>query len=248
MIKIKQVLYQYFDSALRRKVPVGKVLSGPFKGMKYSPSKSYYSSFWPKVMGCYESELHGVFSRISNRQYNVIWDIGCAEGYYAVGLAQKFPTARIVAYDISETARDLCRKLSEANGVEGRVVLHEHCSNESFRELLNSERCLIVCDCEGYEANIFVLEAAVNLKKADLIIELHEKIKNGVTAQLTELFSQSHDVLVIETRSELYKILSPGEDVLAELNLMERRYAIAERRYGKMAWLIAYSKQLEDFR
>ena len=47
--------------------------------------------------------------------YEQILDIGCAEGYYAVGLARMFPNAFVKAYNSSPIARDLCNKMVQTN-------------------------------------------------------------------------------------------------------------------------------------
>src|SRR4051812_14244715 len=70
---------------LERYGPV--VLSGPFAGMAYV-RQAAGSCLAPKLIGCYEAELHGVVARILRTGYTQIVDIGCAEGYYAVGLAR----------------------------------------------------------------------------------------------------------------------------------------------------------------
>jgi hypothetical protein len=84
------------------------VLSGPFKGMKYPNLEAFGSCIYPKILGSYERELHDTLNSISNTRYSEIIDVGCAEGYYAVGLSLQHPEARVYAYDIDETARRLC--------------------------------------------------------------------------------------------------------------------------------------------
>jgi hypothetical protein len=58
--------------------------------MAYIP-QAVGSALIPKLLGCYEAELHGVIACALNTTYDTIIDIGCAEGYYAVGLALHFP-------------------------------------------------------------------------------------------------------------------------------------------------------------
>src|SRR5690349_7602657 len=54
------------------------VQSGPFEGMRYVP-KAVGSTLVPKLLGCYESELHHTLNVILERNYQKIIDIGCAE-------------------------------------------------------------------------------------------------------------------------------------------------------------------------
>src|ERR1044072_5114497 len=77
------------------------VQEGPFKNMVYVP-KSVGSTLVPKLLGSYESELHSTLEEIIDRNYQKIIDIGCAEGYYAVGLALKNPKTKIHAFDTDQ--------------------------------------------------------------------------------------------------------------------------------------------------
>src|ERR1700751_5228426 len=67
-----------------------QILEGPFEGMKY-PYDVVLSSCVPKLVGCYEEELHSVIEQIIRGRYSIVVNVGCAEGYYAVGLALKMP-------------------------------------------------------------------------------------------------------------------------------------------------------------
>ncbi len=69
----------------------GVVQSGPFAGMKLSQNEVWKDgNLGTKLLGCYEKELHGFIEdeikRLSNRPSRIV-DIGCAEGFYSVGLA-----------------------------------------------------------------------------------------------------------------------------------------------------------------
>lgn len=49
----------------------------------------------PNLVGSYESELHLQIEQLILERPQVVIDVGCAEGYYAVGLAQRLPDATI---------------------------------------------------------------------------------------------------------------------------------------------------------
>lgn len=243
-MKIKKRIYDLVDNSLRSKLPLGEVLSGPFQGMKYAPSRSYCSSMWPKLVGCYETELHETFGELADQPYGEIWDIGCAEGYYAVGLARMFPDTRVLAFDISDDARKLCGELVQSNGLAEQVSIRSNCSRGTFNELNARCRNLIICDCEGFEDDLFDDKVVSQLKCADVIIELHERSRAGLTERLKGRFTKNHKVQIIRTRSELSEIFTTKHPIISKLNFIERRYAIAERRYGKMAWLVASSDMI----
>ena len=67
----------------------GNVLSGPFAGMAMLPESSWGDGdLAPKLLGCYEAELHPAIAKAISRKPKNIVNIGCAEGYYAVGMAR----------------------------------------------------------------------------------------------------------------------------------------------------------------
>ena len=109
-----------------------KVLNSPFKGMMYPRFDSVGSAICPKLIGSYEKELHPVIEKLKGRTYTEILDIGCAEGYYAVGLGLLFNDARIYAYDLDPKARLLCRQMAEINGLQDRFEIRSECTTEGF--------------------------------------------------------------------------------------------------------------------
>ena len=62
------------------------VQTGPFAGMKYVCQST--GALCPKLLGCYESELHPAIAKAISRQPKNIINVGCAEGYYAIGMAR----------------------------------------------------------------------------------------------------------------------------------------------------------------
>ena len=77
--------------AYLKKVTRKRIFSGPFQGLYYI-GESIGSSYYPKILGIYEKELHGIL--VANRldSFDKLVVIGAGEGYYAVGLVQKMET------------------------------------------------------------------------------------------------------------------------------------------------------------
>ena len=63
------------------------------------------SSCVPKLIGSYEEEVHPIIEEIIRRRYSIVVNIGCAEGYYAVGFALRIPDAIVYAFDVDTTAQ-----------------------------------------------------------------------------------------------------------------------------------------------
>jgi len=175
-----------------------RVASGPFAGMEYL-LESRGSTLIPKLLGSYEAELHEAVRELIASRPKVVVNIGCAEGYYAVGLARALPDATVYAYDIDSKARELCSELAKRNGVADRVVLRGGCDVAELRGI-PLEGAAIICDCEGYELELLEPAAAPQLSLASLLVELHDALVPGLSDALLPRFSSLHDVSVIEVQ------------------------------------------------
>jgi methylase of polypeptide subunit release factors len=82
-------------------------------------------------------------------------DIGCAEGYYAVGLALRIPSAYVIAFDTNREATDLCRLMADLKRLSHRLITAGWCDEHVLALLTSGGRSLIVCDTEGYEKHFF---------------------------------------------------------------------------------------------
>ena len=100
------------------------IQDGPFKGMAYVASASE-GGIAPRLLGVYETVLHDVFLSAPAQGYDAVLNVGCAEGYYAVGCARLLPNATVLAWDIDPVAREKCLDLARLNGVEARINLRE---------------------------------------------------------------------------------------------------------------------------
>ena len=209
------------------------VQSGPFEGLKYV-DQAIGSALLPKLLGTYELELHELMRQIPAREYRRIVDVGCAEGYYAVGLARSCPSAQVLAYDINPEGRRLCQAMGQANQVMEKLVIGEFCDSATLQGL-PEEPTLVISDCEGYELTLLDPEIAPKLKHFDLLVELHDFVHAGLTKTLQNRFSASHDIRLITSQPRR------GEDVpsLSFLPAIEQSMAVNEyRRVGQQwAWM-----------
>jgi len=171
------------------------VRHGPFTGMKYRPMTSGCLVLVPKIIGSYESLLHPWVIDAINQNYQKILNIGCGEGYYAVGFSLKSKASQVYAYDIDKKARDNVGALAHLNGTTDRVHVCDLCTKKGLqREITNNT--LIFCDIEGHEFDLFRPNLIPALSWADLIIETHDVVCPGVTETLVRRFLPSHHVEV----------------------------------------------------
>jgi precorrin-6B methylase 2 len=204
--------------------------------------KSFSSSFLPKVIGSYEKELHEVIAGLPH-DYSTIVDIGCAEGFYAVGLALKYPNARVFAFDTNPEARTQCQEMARINGVSERFSVGGLCDASTLKALDLGSRSLIISDCEGYERLLFDKAMAEQLRDHDLIIELHDFVDIEISAAIKSAFSSTHILTSTYSTDDIQKALLYEYSELTSLTLSQRRDVLAEGRPCVMEWLIARSRK-----
>ena len=229
------------DEALRKLArelfPELTVAGGPFRGMRYPSEQSYGSALLPKLLGSYESELHPLLEGMLANQYTAIVDIGCAEGYYAVGLGLRVAHADIYAFDISPHARKLCADMARLNGLEGRVRIGGFCDEAVLRSIPLGRKALIISDCEGYEGVLFTSEIAELLARHDIIVETHDFIDIDISPKLRDVFGKTHQVRCIKSIDDIEKAHTYRYSQLDKYDAKTRRLILGERRPAIMEWL-----------
>jgi hypothetical protein len=169
-----------------------EVLSGPFKGMKYGDF-SHNSALLPKLLGTYEADLHGWVAEALAAGYDGFINIGCAEGYYAVGFAHANPALQVVAFDISPSALEMVSRLAALNGLQNRVHVDSADTPAELDAVVRRyRRPLLFIDVEGEEDELLDIRRAPSLASADMIVETHDGYNFGVTRRLIERFWPTH--------------------------------------------------------
>lgn len=166
------------------------VFGGPFEGMTYHNASE--GATLPRLLGCYEAELHPIIESLPQKAYTTIVDIGCAEGYYAIGLARLLPDVQVLAHDISSSAQRACQAAAQENGVSHRVAVGGEFSGDQFASL--PARTLVVCDIEGAERELLDPQRYAGLSQVDLLVEVHECFHSGLVQTLQDRFASTHDI------------------------------------------------------
>lgn len=208
-----------------------QVRRGPFAGMCYLDGLERVSpDLIAKIAGTYERELHDVLRDWSKEDISLVVNVGCAEGYYAVGLARTLPQARVIAYDITAEARVRCAKMADINDVTSRVEVRAECTPATLAALPDHGVALL-CDCEGYEKHLLDPELAPTLRNWHLLVELHDFIDSTITETIEARFADSHELRLIRSlpadaqRLEEFEFMTP----------LQRRHALTERPVP-MSW------------
>jgi hypothetical protein len=130
------------------------VAAGPFRGMRLVPDVSWGGGdVAAKLLGHYEAELHPVIERLAIANFDQILNTGCAEGFYAIGMAIRCPTEHIIAFDTDANAQRVCSANCATNGVQERVSIGGGVDPDLLKQLTaDVANRLLIVDCEGYEA------------------------------------------------------------------------------------------------
>lgn len=217
------------------------VLTGPFQGMLYI-DETVWGLVPPKWLGTYEIELADIIEEIVRRGYFRILNIGCAEGYYAVGLALRNHACEVFAFDIDPICRLQTRHLAALNQLSHRIHVLGECTHDQLNDLI-SGRTLVLSDVEGCEVLLLDPAKAPKLRDVDLLIEIHEQAEFVGETRTEELmidrFGESHTV---ERR------VSSNRDAWIEehqalwrdrVSRQEMSKAVDEYRPGPQTWLWA---------
>jgi hypothetical protein len=208
------------------------IQGGPFAGMKFV-SRSAEGCHVPKLLGCYETELHRHLVAASKRDYEALINIGAAEGYYAVGLGLLMKQPKIYAFERNPAAREICRAVAELNHVSDRLEIHGEFRGEDFAAF-DGKRTLVICDIEGGERLLIDPDRYPALLGMDLIVELHEEFDPAVGAIIGERFRSTHQIEFVAnavTGMELPALFS-------KLGHLDQLLALWEWRSGPTPWVV----------
>lgn len=207
-------------------------MSGPFEGLDYATAASEGARI-PRLLGCYESTLHPIFESIIEARPPLVIDVGCAEGFYAIGLAQRLPNSTIWARDTNEDAQEKCRALAELNGVAGRVKVGGELTHADF-DICRAQHTVVLCDIEGAEADLMNPELAKGLRRADILIEVHETgSKTSMLQTLEERFAETHSATALYRHASTESLPAWMEG----LSDLDRLLALWEWRSIPTPWL-----------
>ena len=216
----------------------GCVHQGPFKGMRVLPQWSWGDGdVGGKVLGLYECELYPSIEQAIANKPDVILNIGCAEGFYGLGLAQR--TGALTAlFDIAQPALDIARNNAAVNQIN-KVHFVNECTVDNYRSYLDSaQRPLIFMDCEGAEVDILDLAVMPSLRKTSVIVECHDCNRTGITPTLLSRFAETHNIELIKQGSK-----NPCLDIIADFSDWDKMLLCCEFRPSTMWWLYLTPKE-----
>jgi glycosyltransferase involved in cell wall biosynthesis len=221
--------------ALVRRQTDGRVVSGPFKGMWFGLPVPHL----PAYLGTYELELEPLLAELARTPFDLVLNVGAADGYYAAGLARLWPGARVVAFEMLPEKQENVRRVAAENGLAERIAIEGEGTRERLEALMRAaERPLVWIDVEGAELELLDPERVPALRRAEIVVELHPHLVAEPREALERRFAATHDVQVVlgeERRPEQFPLAGrlwrtpPGRALAVE--------AMQERRPERQDWL-----------
>lgn len=216
-------------------VPV--VRTGPFAGMRYPPRRLRdVDAAVAKLLGTYEREIAWVFERAIAQGVPAFVDVGCADGYYGVGMAHASPATTTYAFDLAPSARGLCAATAAFSGVAPRVRIGKRLTHDALAAL-PTDGALVLCDVEGAEVELLDARAARLLATAVVVVEVHEQQRPGAGERLRAAFADTHDALAVAQQPR-----AESPPALRGWTLEERARALHEFRDPRLHWLVLEPK------
>jgi hypothetical protein len=212
-----------------------KVLGGVFAGMDFV-AQSAEGCHVPKLLGCYEEELHPFINQLPQAGYSTVINIGCAEGYYAVGIKRLLPHVNVLAYDINPLAQQACRELAQKNHVN--VDVHGLFHSVNFADYTHESKVLVWCDIEGAERELLDPVKSPALEKMDLVIEFHPTAQGHTIEDVLPRFESTHAIELIHARGHNPKL----PPFLQQLGHLDQLLAQWEWRSSPTPWGILRAK------
>jgi hypothetical protein len=186
-----------------------------------------------KLVGAYEQDLHDALFELLDLEPKVIVNLGCAEGYYAIGAARVCQNSCVHAFDIDPGARQMCSRLAEANRVTDRVFIHGRATPGLLRKL-PLDSAAVICDCEGDEFRLMDPCQVPDLRSSTILVELHEFVRTDMARVVTSRFLQTHNIWFI---SEHTRSLDEFPE-LSSFSTSDRERLLDENRPIRMRWAL----------
>ncbi len=214
-----------------------RVFAGPYRGMRLLRERSWATGDIPaKLIGSYEIEVQEAIVALARYDHDAVVDIGCAEGFHAIGATFVTRDIPVYAYDTNPEAVRILGLAAEANGVAGRVHGRGLCDAAELKRLSTDHpRLLLVSDCEGYEKTLFSDPVALEaVATSDLVIECHDFLDPTTTANILLRLQQTHRVDIVYSGAR-----DPNAvPFLRQLPDLWRWMVVQERRPCVMHWLV----------
>jgi len=215
-----------------------QIKNGLFKGLQFNNIEATGSSIYAKLLGSYEMELMPVLKGLLQKKYDYFVNVGCDEGYYAVGIAKVLPVVKVIAFDCYKPAQERCKSLAILNGVAERITVNGCFTINELEVIKSQNKVLFIIDCEGCEDDVIDERLITQFPASDFIIELHYEKVPEILPKLQTIFKATHNVSIVKALSDHEKVMQYDFPEIGNLSY-QQKYFILEERESYTEWLVA---------
>ena len=155
-----------------------RVRSRPFAGLQLEKAPRWGTGeSAAQCLDLYEQEIQNLLLEIQrDRPKSVLIDVGGAGGYFALGSIKSGMFRRCVVVEANEALRAGLDELAALNGVRHEIEIRGFATQCEIADAIAEcgGDCVILCDIEGGEYEVFEGVHLSELRKMDVIIELNE--------------------------------------------------------------------------
>lgn len=232
----------------KRRIQISKSLSkqmnatvryGPFSGFILGTDYEWgKADIGNMLLGLYEKEVLQSLHEVP-ASHRTLVDVGAADGYFAIGclVANLFDT--VYCFESSPEAQKKLSDNASLNHVQDRIEIFGAVTNTLPFELqkkgVDISKCVVLCDIEGGEFEVFDERALKALKDAVILIEIHDWHKNGTKRYqgLRERAEKYFNLTKLTTGSRNLSLFPE----LAGLSDNDRWLLCSEGRHCLTTWL-----------
>lgn len=220
-----------------------QVAYGLFKGMKLSKNVWWgKDDILSKYLGQYEPHIVEKLENLS-KDYKHFIDIGAGDGYYSVGLLYSESYSSATCFEISSAGRDVIVENADLNNCRDKIIINGEANIETLKkEIKVIKSCVLLCDIEGAEFDLFSKELLSVASKCTIIIELHDEFFFDYESRRKRLIGDAEEYFDIS----FIKRYNPKVNEFKELSHWNddlRQLAFSEGRPCRMDWLLLTPKK-----
>lgn len=224
-------LIRYLISFISKK----RIIKGPFSEMLFDVPNFNTAM----LIGTWELELNEQISKLLDTKPTNIYCIGAAEGYYAVGFANKLPACNVFAFEMQEKYKSFLLNLSTSNNCRN-IEIRGECTTNQLHQFLSydNESSFVFCDIEGGEIDLLDLNKVPDLKRTTILVEVHEMYVTDCEKTLIDRFKNTHSYTIIRGKERTLQDLPKKLNFLRFISSPSKILSLmGEGRPYPMNWL-----------
>ena len=98
------------------------------------------------LLGGFQSEIYPFIHAARQKHYDDVYNIGCADGYYAIGFDWSMPGSTIYAFDSDKLAMVTTQKLAAQNGCQNNITFSGTFFAENLKLVFTEKKWLLIVD------------------------------------------------------------------------------------------------------